>query len=78
MGAYWMNAGNTVKYDGHDLFNLRMDYAATENVTLFGKLTNILDRRYADRADYSEFGAGTERYFPGEDRALVLGASLRF
>ncbi len=78
MGSYWMNAGNTAEYDGHDIFNLRLDYAVTETVTLFGKLTNILDRRYADRADYSDFGTGTERYFPGEDRALILGASLHF
>ncbi|MDO9127174.1 MAG: TonB-dependent receptor [Parvibaculum sp.] len=78
MGSYWMNAGNTAQYDGHDIFNLRLDYAVTETVTLFGKLTNILDRRYADRADYSDFGTGTERYFPGEDRALILGASLHF
>lgn len=75
MGSYWMDAANTVKYDGHDIFNLRLDYQATENLAVFGKLTNILDRRYADRAD---FAFGRERYFPGEDRGLILGASLRF
>ncbi|MDO8837335.1 MAG: TonB-dependent receptor [Parvibaculum sp.] len=75
MGAYWMDAGNTVAYDGHDLFNLRLDYAVSENVGLFGKLTNILDRRYADRGDVGFTGP---RYFPGEDRGLILGASLRF
>ncbi|MBX3497443.1 MAG: TonB-dependent receptor [Parvibaculum sp.] len=75
MGSYWMDAANTVKYDGHDIFNLRLDYQATENLALFGKLTNILDRRYADRAD---FGFGTERYFPGEDRGLILGGTVRF
>lgn len=78
MGAYWMNASNTVKYDGHDIFNLRLDYAVNENVALFGKLTNILDRRYADRADFVDFAGGTERYFPGEDRGLILGGTLRF
>lgn len=75
MGSYWMDAANSAKYDGHDIFNLRLDYAVSETVTLFGKLTNILDRRYADRAD---FAFGSERYFPGEDRSLILGASLRF
>jgi outer membrane receptor protein involved in Fe transport len=75
MGSYWMDAANTVKYDGHDIFNLRLDYQATETLSIFGKLTNILDRRYADRAD---FAFGTERYFPGEDRGLVLGGTLRF
>ncbi|MEX0839927.1 MAG: TonB-dependent receptor, partial [Parvibaculum sp.] len=75
MGSYWMDAANTVKYDGHDIFNLRLDYQATETLSVFGKLTNILDRRYADRAD---FAFGSERYFPGEDRGLVLGGLLRF
>ncbi|MBX3491441.1 MAG: TonB-dependent receptor [Parvibaculum sp.] len=75
MGSYWMDAANTVKYDGHDIFNLRLDYQATENLALFGKLTNILDRRYADRAD---FAFGSERYFPGEDRGLTLGGTVRF
>lgn len=78
MGSYWMNAANTVKYDGHDIFNLRMDYELNENLALFGKLTNIFNSRYADRADYSDFGAGEERYFPGEDRGLYLGATLRY
>lgn len=75
MGAYWMDAANTVKYDGHDIFNLRVNYELNENLALFGKLTNIFDTRYADRAD---FGFGTERYFPGEDRGLYLGATLRY
>lgn len=78
MGSYWMNAGNTVKYDGHDIFNLRLDYEVSENLALFTKLTNIFDRRYADRADYSDFGAGEERYFPGADRGLYIGATLRY
>jgi len=64
-----------VKYDGHDIFNLRVNYELNENLALFGKLTNIFDTRYADRAD---FGFGTERYFPGEDRGLYLGATLRY
>ncbi|MFN4354416.1 TonB-dependent receptor [Parvibaculum sp.] len=78
MGSYWMNAGNTVKYDGHDIFNLRLDYEISENLAIFGKLTNIFDSRYADRADYSDFGAGEERYFPGADRGLYIGATLRY
>ncbi|ABS63498.1 TonB-dependent receptor [Parvibaculum lavamentivorans DS-1] len=75
MGAYWMDAANTAKYDGHDIFNIRLDYTLTEHLALFGKVTNVFDTRYADRAD---FAFGNERYFPGEDRGLILGASLRF
>jgi iron complex outermembrane recepter protein len=75
VGSYWMDASNSTKYDGHDIFNLRLDYALAEHVTLFGKLTNIFDKRYADRAD---FGFGSPRYFPGEDRGLMVGTALRF
>lgn len=75
MGSYWMDAANTQKYDGHDIVNLRLDYEVTENLALFGKLTNLFDTRYADRAD---FAFGNERYFPGADRGLYIGATLRY
>jgi hypothetical protein len=47
----------------------------TGNLALFGKLTNIFDTRYADRADVGFTGP---RYFPGEDRGLYLGLTLRY
>lgn len=75
MGSYWMDAANTQKYDGHDIVNIRLDYEVTENLALFGKLTNLFDTRYADRAD---FAFGNERYFPGADRGLYIGATLRY
>lgn len=75
MGSYWTDAANTQKYDGHDIFNLRLDYEVTENLALFGKLTNIFDTRYADRAD---FAFGNDRYFPGADRGIYMGATLRY
>ncbi|PKP78772.1 MAG: TonB-dependent receptor [Alphaproteobacteria bacterium HGW-Alphaproteobacteria-3] len=75
MGSYWMDAANSVKYDGHDLFNLRADYDLSGNLALFGKLTNIFDTRYADRADVGFTGP---RFFPGEDRGLYLGLTLRY
>ncbi|MCF8469517.1 MAG: TonB-dependent receptor [Parvibaculum sp.] len=75
MGEYWMDAGNTVEYDGHDLFNIRLDYALAEHVSVFGKVTNLLNRRYAERADVGFAGA---RYFTGDDRGFFVGTSLHF
>ncbi len=75
MGAYKTSADNLHDYSGHDLLNLRADYELTENLSLFGRLANILDTRYADRAD---FAFGNDRYFPGEDRALYAGATVKF
>ncbi len=75
MGAYKTSADNLHDYGGHDLLNLRAEYELTKNLSLFGRLANILDTRYADRAD---FAFGNERYFPGEDRAVYAGATVRF
>lgn len=75
VGDYFMDASNSARYPGHNIFNLRADIALTEHLSIFGRLTNITDKRYAERAD---FAFDTERYFPGEDRAAHIGASLRF
>jgi len=79
MGGYWMDASNTQRYPGHDVFNLRADYKIVEALSAFIKVTNLFDTRYADRADYlCTIAACQQRYFPGEDRALYVGASFRF
>jgi len=79
MGGYWMDAANTQRYPGHDVFNLRADYRIVEALSAFIKVTNLFDTRYADRADYMcTVAACQQRYFPGEDRALYVGASFRF
>lgn len=75
MGSYWMDASNSVKYPGHNLFNLRLDVNLNDNLSLFGKATNLLDKRYADRADYA---FGSERYFPGDGRGFEAGLTFTF
>lgn len=76
MGSYETDAANLHSYSGHDLLNLRADYSLSDNLSVFGRVSNLLDTRYADRADYTGFGG--DRYFPGEDRALYAGATIRF
>ncbi len=81
LGAYWMDASNSSRYPGHDLFNLRTEYRLTENFTIFGRLMNVFDKRYADRGDLFCLPAPTgckPRYFPGEDRALYVGTTISF
>ncbi|WP_293325593.1 TonB-dependent receptor [Parvibaculum sp.] len=75
VGSYWMDAANTQKYPGHDIFNLRASYDINENLSVFGKVMNLFDTRYADRADYFR---GAARYFPAEDRAIYAGTTVRF
>ncbi len=62
VGDYWLDAANEHRYAGHELLNLRAAWQAASNWSLSMRVTNALDVRYADRADYS---FGTYRYFPG-------------
>jgi outer membrane receptor protein involved in Fe transport len=74
MGEYFTNASNTRSYPGHELFNLRAAWTASETVTLFGAIRNLMNTDYAERAD---FAFGNDRYFPGEDRAYTIGVRAR-
>jgi len=75
VGRYFTNPGNTAEYPGHDIFVLRGDYSLTESIKIQGRIDNLFDTRYADRAD---FAFGNERYFPGRPRTLFLGVSADF
>lgn len=75
IGAYWMDAENTHRYPGHDLLNLRASVPVTERVTVFGRLTNLTDERYAESAGYT--AARGEELAPGLPRALYLGVQYR-
>lgn len=75
VGKYFTNPGNTARYPGHDIFVLRSNYAFSEKLNVFGRIDNLFDKRYADRAD---FAFGNERYFPGRPRTVFLGLSSDF
>jgi outer membrane receptor protein involved in Fe transport len=67
VGEYWLDAANAHRYPGHGLLNLRGRWQATRSWSATLRLSNALDRRYADRADHA---FGNYRYFPGRSRAL--------
>jgi iron complex outermembrane receptor protein len=73
VAKYWLDPNNQHEYDGHELLNLRGSWAATPTLTLTLVATNLMDKGYAERADY---GFGSYRYFVGEPRSFVLGVSL--
>lgn len=70
MGAYRTNAAGTRRYPGHDVLDLRAEWAATPALNLSLAMRNLTDERYAERAD---FAFGNDRYFPGEPRAVTIG-----
>jgi len=49
VGSYFTNPGNTDEYPGHDIFVLRGRFDMSEDLTLFGRVDNLFDRRFADR-----------------------------
>ncbi len=75
MGDYYTDPGNTAQYDGHDIWVVRTQYETDFGVNLFGRVDNLFDKDYADRAD---FAFGDERYFPGRPRTFFFGLSKTF
>ncbi len=68
-GEYWLDANNTRRYEGHTLVHVSGEYALAEQWRIGLRLRNLLDRRYAERADYA---FGNYRYFPGAGRSVYL------
>jgi len=80
IGAYFADAANERRYPGHTLLALRGSYRlaggeSSERVELGFEIDNLLNQRYADRADFAQ---GNWRYFPGRDRSLFLNLRWRF
>ena len=71
LGNYWEDAANTMKYEGHNLFNLRANYFLSREVELFARLQNLADQRYAESASYTTTRG--EELSPGMPRTLYLG-----
>ena len=68
-GSYWLDAANTRSYGGHRLWHGHVEYQWPGGWQTAVRLRNILDRRYAERAD---FAFGNYRYFPGPGRSLFV------
>ncbi|WP_281557889.1 TonB-dependent receptor [Thalassomonas sp. RHCl1] len=73
LGEYYLNPENTATYPGHDLFHLRGQMRLSEKFELSLRLLNLLNKDYAERADYA---FGSYRYFVGHPRSLYL--TLRY
>ncbi len=67
VGDYWLDAANEHRYAGHEILNLRAAWRPAPQWSVSLRVTNALDVRFADRADYA---FGTYRYFPGRPRAV--------
>lgn len=73
---YYLNAENTSSYSGHTLLHGRVNYQYSNALSLAFNVDNLLDRRYAERANYTSFTQ--ERYFPGMPRNVKLSVKYQF
>ena len=76
MGEYYTNPENVNSYEGHNVFNLRTRWQASDALTLSVNILNLTDRKYAERADWTTFGG--DRYFPGEPLRAFVALDWRF
>jgi len=75
LGEYFLDPANGHRYGGHDLLHLRLSAAVPgDNHRLSLRVSNLLDRYYAERADYA---FGDYRYFPGAGRQITLSWTYR-
>jgi outer membrane receptor protein involved in Fe transport len=83
LGNYWMNNANTVRYDGHDLANLRASYQRGR-WEWWLKGQNLGDVHYAETASSSFSGSGSynpnaqNSYTPGAPRTASIGFNYRY
>lgn len=85
IGSYFLqdsNNGSTSgvdqgvsKYNGHHLFNFRASYQICKGASIFGRVMNIADTRYADSAQVS---SGTAVYAPGLPRTFYGGMEIHW
>ncbi len=73
--SYYLDPENEHQYDGHSLFNLRLSGMVNQHWRGTLRITNLLDKDYAERADY---GFGEYRYFVGQPRGAYLEISYQF
>ena len=70
VGKHYLNASNTAEYKGHSVMNWFGFWTVSEKLAFQGKISNLFDQEYADRADYA---FGNYRYFPAPPRQFLLG-----
>ena len=74
VGPYFMDARNTLQYDGHDLFGFRMGYRS-HGMEIWANIYNLTNTLYATIAEKSAFG---QQYTLGPPRRVTVGIGYSF
>lgn len=73
---YFTDVENQHIYPGHVLINASISYRLSNAVELSSTVHNLLNERYAERADYSGFAG--DRYFPGRERSINVSLAYNY
>lgn len=73
---YWMDPANTARYDGHRLWHAQLRFNASDRLSLHGRVHNLADTRYAERATYNAFRG--DEFAPGNPRSAYVSVRYRF
>ena len=76
MGRYTLDNADTHSYDGHELLNLRGTARLNDWLAVHGKILNLTNRPYADRAAITT--TGVDQYFPGNPLTMIGGITATF
>jgi outer membrane receptor protein involved in Fe transport len=74
VGNYFMDAKNTQKYEGFNIFNARMGYTI-KGFEIWANCINLTDAVYATTVEKSSFGTS---YRPGQLRTINFGIGYTF
>ena len=71
---------NTLYNDGYTVVDLRSSYAITDNIALFGEVSNVFDEKYASATLIVDSVNNPQQavFLPGDGRAFILGAKAKF
>jgi outer membrane receptor protein involved in Fe transport len=75
MGWYYMDPADSHVYEGHTLVNLRGSWVLFGRMTVFARLMNATNARYAERATFTT--ARGEEFAPGMPRTLYVGVQYQ-
>ncbi len=75
LGSYWMDQGNTKKYDGYEVLNLRINHPINTKLNLYTRIMNLADKKYATAASISR---GKSEFAPGMPRTFYAGIDYKF
>ena len=76
IGDYYVDQTNTDSYDGHNLINIRGRYLVDEHLEIYGRIQNMMDRRYSTSTSMDPVN-GVE-YRPGLPLGGYVGVRYNF